>query len=258
MATDDLLASGPPVGDEEEDADKFMGVPKGYTANRLVPRPLGPGGPQPMGVVRGAVPGVMGQVAPLYREGEQYRPGGGRPEDIARLQVQLDGAGLMKKGYRLGVWDEESIAGYSRLLKYANQQGHDAKTALDALGTLTAEEREELGLDSRAKAERAPMVISVSHPEDLKAVANKTARQILGKNLSDEELNRFVSAYQGMQSSSQAATYGARETGGTVTQEPEAATAAEAQIRQAHPTETFGNDLLDVYDRALKIFGVGG
>jgi hypothetical protein len=252
MASDDLLASGPPVG-EEEDSEKFLGVPKGYRAERPAPPPTALD-------VRGA--GESLSISPLYREGEQYRPGGGRPEDVARLQVRLDGAGLFKKNdrYRLGVWDETSVAAYTRLLKYSNQQGFDALTGLDALGTLTPDERDELGLGRTGggDGERAPLITKVSHPEDLKAVANKTARQILGKSLSEDELAKFVSAYQGMQAAPQGAAYGMAETGGRITEAPEADVVAEAQIRQAHPTETFGNDLLDVYDRALKIFGGGG
>jgi hypothetical protein len=255
------LRAQPPIGaDDEEGLPKLLGVPEGYaverpaqpsTARRAV-RPEMTPAPERMPV----------QIPARFREGEQYRPGSLPPEAIVQLQHALDAAGLFKKGerYVLGRWDDTTISAYTRLLRFGNQQGHqDPASALRALGTLSPEERDELGLGGVGGGpggERAPLVVSVDSPEDLKTIANRVARSVSGTAMTDEQLERFVASYHQAQTAYQAQVYAARETGGAITEVPEPGTVAEAQVRQARPTESFGHDLLNSYQKALELFGV--
>src|SRR5688572_27560047 len=194
MAAEDLqaiIAAGPGGGDEDI-VQRYLGVPTGYAAVQQ----------QPAGPAR--------QVAPLYADGSQYEPGGGSPEDIARLQQILDRTGLYGKGekYRLGVWDDTSVTAYERLLYFANQQGYDAPTALKRIGELSPEDYDELdgkgawarssgtglrGVGGPGAKEDIPRgtINQRMSEDDLRYLADRTARKSLGRSLSPDELNNF-------------------------------------------------------------------
>jgi hypothetical protein len=255
MATpDELLAGGIPTGDEEEgEVSGFLGVPKGYFATR----------PAPASTARRAVrpemtppPERMPEaVPPRYKEGDQYRLRGLAPEMRAMFQTEMDRAGLYGKGQRyvLGDWQETDSEVYAKLLKFANRYGYTDAEALEQMRTLSAEERAAAGLGGAGRggagagAAREPLVVSLSHPDDIRDLADRTARKSLGRKLTADQLSNFVSAYQSMQRESQSAAYGADVTGGTVTQAPSPEVFAEGQVESLDPLAAGAKKEVEVF-----------
>lgn len=216
----DLIAAGPGGGEEEEEPSKFLGVPEGYVSEQM------------RGIPEGGAPTL---VAPRYTEADLYAPGGGDPVEQARLQQMLDNAGLFKKGekYVLGRWDDATISAYGRLLKFANRQGYDAPTALKAMGTLSPEEyAETYGEEggprsgSTPKTPKPGAITQGNSIEDLRYLADRTARKSLGRKLAPDELERFTGAYQSMLAEANARQAGAQ-----------AQAAAGANVTYAGPTD---------------------
>lgn len=232
MASSKDLLAAPPVA-SAGGTITYLGVPKGYIAQR--PDIQGPVGPNP-----GQDPT---QVKPRYEEGAQYDPNGYSPEIRAQMQTQMDAAGLFDKGDRIkiGVWDDTSVAAYTKLLQFANQGGRSVPEALKELGTLSAAERAERGLGgvgqagAGGKSARNPLVVSLSNPQDLRTLVDRTARKTLGRAPSEKEMTTFVSAYQQMQAQQQQAEYAATETGGTVVAAPDPSVFAEKQAEAMDP-----------------------
>lgn len=213
-----------------------LGVPEGYVAT-----PIAQGPPAThLGQTE-----VRASIEPRYREGKQYEPSFLPPEDVARLQTALDTAGLYspKSKYRLGLWEDTSIAAYVGLLEFANRSGmeaqqamrHISKFGLPAGMTGTGALGGGGAGSGTGGTERDPLTITLSSPDDLRAVADRTARKALGRKLSDNELSSFVSAYQQMQSSAQRQDYNLQETGGTVVAPPTVESFAEAKVQQLDP-----------------------
>jgi hypothetical protein len=76
--------------------------------------------------------------------------------------------------------------------------------------------------------------IRLTNPDDLKAVANQVAQQRLGRFLSDDELNRFVSSFQAQETAFQQAYYADQA---VVTEAPAADTAASTWIDQTRKVD---------------------
>jgi hypothetical protein len=192
MAASDIVAAGPEGGDEF--VARYLGVPEGYAVPRAGPTP---GGEQLM-------------IPPRYVEGDEYTPGWSGTEDVARMQQKLDRTGLYRKGdkYRLGVWDEIDATAYSRLLAFANQQGYDEEDAFRTMGELSPQQYEEMfGKGSsggrgtgRVGGEDVPrgLINQRMSEDDLRYLADRTARKSLGRSLSPDELANFSGAYTQM------------------------------------------------------------
>lgn len=237
---DELIASAPTVTGK---SITYLGVPEGYKAQR--PDIQGPA----------SATSDPRQIAPRYAEGSQYDPHGLSPEVRAQMQVQLDSAGLYDKGdtIRLGVWDDTTVAAYTKLLKFANQGGYDVPTALQQLGTLTAAERAERGLGSVGKggaggSSRQPLVVSLSNPTDLRALVRRTAQKTLGQGISEEQMNHFVGAYQQLERQYQQQAYEqAGAAGGTVIEAPSVEAFAEQQVEAADPVAAEATRQVNVF-----------
>lgn len=265
----EVIAAGPQSGGEEF-VSRYLGVPEGYVATRQTEDPERPA-----------------MIAPRYAEGEQYQPGGLSVEDRARLQQQLDRSGMFRKGekYRLGVWDDATTDAYGRLLQFANQQGYDAPEALKVIGTLTPEEYDSLygkgaysasssgkvnslagpGVGPGAAADVRPGVITQGMSgEDLRFLADRTARKQLGRKLAPDELERFSGAYQSMLAQAnqrQAAAGVAAEGGANVTYsgptDPEAF--ATGQLEKLDPVAAGARKQLDAFKAISGMLGgIGG
>jgi hypothetical protein len=266
MASEDLralIAAGPTVS--EESVEDYLGVPTGYVAPRQ-------GQPQP--------------VAPRYRAEDIYTPGGMSPEEQARLQQTLDRHGLFQKGdtYVLGRWDETTQTAYKRLLNFANQQGYTQDEALTRMGALSPEEYDQMyGKGAWAKsstgriggvtgpgtggAERQGSITQGMSNEDLRYLADRTARTSLGRKLTADELSRFSGAYQSMLNQANQRAAGAQaqaDAGADVTYagptDPEAF--ASAQLEKLDPVAFGARKQLDAFkviSQALAgPFGQGG
>lgn len=267
----DLIAAGPGGGGEES-VEAFLGVPEGYAAPRRVQGPTPGGGLLPQ------------EVAPRYTVADIFEPGGASPEDQARLQQVMDRHGLFQKGdkYVLGRWDETTQQAYKRLLSFANQQGYSREEALVRMGELTPEEYDEMyGKGAWAKSStgkvggvtgpsggdvRQGSVTQGMSNEDLRYLADRTARSGLGRKLSADELNRFSGAYQSMLNQAnarQAAAQTQAEGGADVTYagptDPEAF--ATGQLEKLDPVAFAARKQLDAFkviSEALAGPGFGG
>lgn len=265
MASEDLralIAQGPMAA--EVDETRYLDVPTGYVAAR--------GGTTP--------------TMPRYSEADLYAPGGMAPEDQARLQQTLDRAGLFNKGdkYVLGRWDETTQGAYRRLLGFANQQGYNQEEALQRIGTLSPEEYDAMyGKGAWAKSSsgkvggatgpgvggdvRQGVTTQVMSNDDLRYLADRTARSSLGRKLSQEELDRFSNSYQSMLAQAnqrQAAAQAQAEGGANVTYagptDPEAF--ATAQAEKLDPVAFAARKQLDAFKTISQAmagpFGGGG
>jgi hypothetical protein len=194
MPAADIINAGPGGDGADEFVQRYLGVPEGYAVPRAGPTP---GGGELL-------------IEPRFVSGDEYTPGWGGTEDVARMQQKLDRTGLYKKGdrYRLGVWDEVDATAYSRLLSFANQQGYDEEDAFRKMGELSPEEYEamfgkgtsrsrgtgDVGGGSIARG----LINQRMSEDDLRYLAQRTARKSLGRSLSDEELGQFSGAYTQM------------------------------------------------------------
>ena len=236
----ELAAMGPGGAGAEEFVQRYLGVPEGYAAQRPTYAPGRPTGRPMAGDVRQVDLRNQGptMVAPRYTEANLYEPEGMSPEDIARLQQTLDRTGLFVKGqkYVLGRWDDVSIDAYQRLLEFANRGGYDERQALQRMGELTPDEYDELygkGAYARSSSRRVGQVVGGTpedvprgtvnqrmSEDDLRYLANRTARKSLGRSLSDDELSRVSGAYSAMLNQAtqrEAAAIGQAEAGANVT-----------------------------------------
>jgi hypothetical protein len=227
--SDDLLSSGPPAG-------------------------AGGSRPSPLGVPESYTPAAGPSPVEKYREGDQYLPQGASREEIARMQARLDQAGLFdaEAKYRLGFWDQESADAYARLLKYSNRSGADADTTLRQVSQFGLPDDEvEAGTGGRRAgvSGRARSAVSLTHPDDIRNVADRTARQMLGRKLTDDELNRMVGAFHAAQYGSGSAT------GDVTTAPPSLETFAETQVEAADPAAAASHRYLEGFERLTKALG---
>lgn len=216
---------GPPTA-APDDENPLLGVQPGYS----IP-----------GQRRGRVTGPEGAIAdyfngtryPRYRQADLDAPKTQQwdGDRIAQMQQELIAAGLLsKKGYKLGKYDEPTRAAYKNLLEYANQSGIDAASALREYASTPT-----VGGDGGS--ERQPFVAEPLNPLDIKDVIAKTAPDVLGRNLSEDEQNAVVAAYNSILVGAQKTAYNANETGGTAPQPPSVAAFTAQRAKELHPEE---------------------
>lgn len=132
-----------------------------------------------------------------YFTGDDYTiPATLAPETRAELQQTMYDRGLYgatkpKIGY--GGWQNEDVSAFNQVLAYANASGTDWQTALKSMPQQAA-----------SSAPRQTATVNLSNPEDLKAVYKKAMTDITGGGpVSEQDLDKFVSAYQGMEKTQQ-------------------------------------------------------
>lgn len=182
-----------------------------------------------------------GYRADPYVDGDEWGPAGSSPDVIAEIQQRMVGAGLLKGSYRIGVWDAPSRSGYRDLLEFANGLGVDDGTALKRYGEAQGETKEK----------RAPLVMEVSNPLDIKAALRDTLKEKLGQaGIDDKRLDAMVAAYQGSEKSYQQQQYdlgGEDGAGGTVVRPPDVTTFADQQAKKVDPTAYDAYKVLDKF-----------
>lgn len=249
-ASDDLMASGPTISTTDS-SFSYLGVPKNFTTQAPIPAALGV------------------QAPPRYKTGDQYLPQRMSPELITQIQVQLDRAGLYKKSDSIikGRWDETTATAYAQLLKYANRGGWSAEEALQAMGTLTPDQRSEAGLplggvtgtgttgsSTTSSRSATDPLFSVDNPDDLRTLADRTARASLGHSLSQQELSHFVTAYQDAQVRAQQATLTAGPNARVATA-PDASSFMKTQAESADPTAAEAVRQVDIFKTIAGALG---
>jgi hypothetical protein len=88
--------------------------------------------------------------------------------------------------------------------------------------------------------------------QDIESVAQKTAREMLGRALSDEERNRLIGAYRQLESQQHAAEAGEA---GTVGALPSLGSFAEQQVEAQAPVEAESRRWLELYGALVEAIG---
>jgi hypothetical protein len=91
----------------------------------------------------------------------------------------------------------------------------------------------------------------VSNPEDLKVVFKRIAQETIGRNFSDDEVNRAVQSFQQQQIAAQKAAYG----GGVTTEGMGADVFAQKFATEMAPTEAQGYKYLGYVDKFFNAIG---
>lgn len=150
-------------------------------------------------------------------------------EDIASLQAQLEAAGALTGDYLNGSPDEATAKAMAKVLAAANASGLSWQQVLTS-GVSAALAKKKAGAGGGGAAALTD--------EDIKAIGNKVAQGVLGRNLNDEEIGNFVPAFRGATSN------------GT-----SAATASENVVRQNSPAEAYAHDAGNVMQTISKALG---
>lgn len=197
--------------EDEDDPTKFIGVPKGYTRPGAQMRRVA-------GIANVAMPA---NVAPLYAEGAQYDPGSLSATTIAKMQKALLEAGLYSSSakFRLGVWDEETVKAYKKVLAFANQQGATWQSALQQLRSAPRldDEGNAVGSDGGGGGAELP-VFRVSNPDDLREDLRLLGRTKRGRYVDEGFVERVVANYMAEEERAQRAMADAAP--GSTVQEP--------------------------------------
>lgn len=180
----------------------------------------------------------------IYRS-QDYRIIFSIPEsDIVGLQSRLS---RMYPGWTPGIkgnrTDTKTVDKFKDLLVQINNQlnvpnspiaGADWDKALDYFA---------LNPIAGGTAGTQKPAIRLTNPIDLKSVFKKASTSTLGRALSDDEIMKLVTTYQGLETTyQQQASTGS---GAVVTQAPDAGAFAEQQARKLAPEEATANDYTD-------------
>jgi hypothetical protein len=222
-------------------------------------QPLGP--PKDFYTEQSAYQGEMGTVDPEfaakgpYITGDEWMPGYGMSdEDRDQLKARMFAAGLYGSGgYSSGSWTQADANAYQIVLESANGMGRrDPNVVIDNLAS-------EARRGARVRAPRAPLVNQISNPDDIRAIVRKSAYELTGSRLSDEEEQRLISMYQGSQTAENQAVHaaGGAAEGATTTviQAAGMQNFAEAQIERMRPGEVASHRHLDAFDKILQSMG---
>lgn len=138
-------------------------------------------------------------AAQPYYDGAEFGPRTLSPEARARIQSAMAQAGLIGKNdtFRVGVWDETSAKAYKKVLAYANQGGIMAEDALQEL--LDAPQMDGDGSVGGELQQEPGKVSSTTSAVSLEEQMQQAARSRLGRKLRSNEIAKFVSIYQGME-----------------------------------------------------------
>jgi hypothetical protein len=129
-------------------------------------------------------------------------------------------------------FDTKDFSAMGEFLRFANAQGVTADVAYSQLLTTF-------------KATGGAKRVRTTAKEDIRAVFKDATRKMLGRDVSNDEIEKFVKAYEGKEI--------AEGTGGV--QAPSLQTAAEAQVEQQFGTEAGAVGMLslfDILDKSIK------
>lgn len=154
---------------------------------------------------------------------------------------------LMEKLAAAGFMSENSIGDYSseltaiaQWLQASNYSGLEKNNFLSS--RLAGESVVNRGGGS------AP-TYRVSNPDELKLIAKKVSQQTLGRELNDEDVDRFVKAYQAQEIAGQS------QTGGVVTQTMGSDVAAQQFAQEVAPTEANAYKYLGYVNKFVDSIG---
>jgi hypothetical protein len=160
------------------------------------------------------------------------------PRERAAKMEQLVSAGFLSKG---GVDDYSSqLNGIAQWLQSSNYLGLEKE---NTLATLIA------GGPSikRGSSGGTPSYV-VSNPDELKLIAKKVSQETLGRELNDEDVDRFVKAYQAQELQAQRGS-------GVTTRMAGADVAAQEFAQETAPTEAAAYEYLGYVNKFVDSIG---
>lgn len=196
---------------------------------------------------------AQGNPAAAYATGSQMLPviQNWSSTDIATMQKRMSDSGLLANtDYQGGVWDDPSQRAFAEVLGMANNMGRPWQDAMSSYENGTAmiwDSKSNSYVKAAAGTARtkAPVITRFTNPDDLATAAQEVATAKIGRTFTPAELQHFVAAYhstEGVVAANQAAVSGV--TGGSYTDAPSAATAAETFAKQTDPTGFAGEQFL--------------
>jgi hypothetical protein len=210
-------------------------------------------------------------IRPGYFQGSEYELiQNMMPEKIKPIQDAMVRAGLMKGEFNYGNWDDASAVPFRRVLQYANVRGFKWEDALDELSSdanLMDRFGKPIGGGGSGLPKRAPFAAQLENPEDLKKVFQQVLYNTMGGNFSDDPgaADKFVQAYQDVQTKAQRSHYDAAVSGGATTDAPTDSVFAADQMKAADPNGAkaekfmgYGNVLESLIGSGGKSAGSGG
>lgn len=180
---------------------------------------------------------------------------------LATIQDQLYRAGYYSSTYvpKYGILGVEDIAAFRSMMI--------GLAANPSQATLPNYLSQAVQAGDSTVRHRTPLVTRLTNPDDLRVTLQKTAQDLYGAFLPEDQVQKFISAFQGSQAASQTQAYemggfnpetgqsdlsGAKTAGGTVTAAASPGAAAESYVRQNFPNEVaatqFGNAMGSILD----------
>lgn len=179
-------------------------------------------------------------------------------QELAFVQQLLYNAGFLDdEPLEWGRYDPDEIDGeaWKRVVQLAAKARRDPMELLQEYAGLGAGEKRR---GRRGEKARPKPNIVLSSKDDIQAIANETARNVLGRKLTDEEAAAIIAKFHARErSDAQRANAAAEsETGGvTVEDGVSGQTLAENLVREARPVEARAHDTAQAFESFLGIIG---
>lgn len=204
-------------------------------------------------IQRGAEVAAATQMPLLDETGAERELNMLSAEDLMNVKVGLVQIGALDadKIGSLNTFDTQSNPqiqqAFQRLVGLAQNNMLDWRTMLSRM----VRNNETVAPTATTSTGRIAPTIRLTNPNDLKAVADNVATRTIGRALTDEEADAFVTSYQQMERAYQQRALG----GGEVTMAPDVQVAAQEQIREQASEEydvyQMGN-YLDLFRAATR------
>lgn len=199
--------------------------------------------------------------APIYKQGDEYRPRNADPNAIFATQQALASMGLLTGHFTGKVWDEPTAAAWRKVLEYANQAGITDEQAMVELGH-AAERGGRFTVDDAGNvvpigsdgAAPPPLITHVTDPKIVKEIFRQSAIQIAGIGWDDKRLTQAAATYNALERHAQEAAYNAElhNKSTEVVDVPNPSDYAEAMVRDADPEAVQEHDALSYAGQAMQ------
>jgi hypothetical protein len=240
----DFLNSGGLSLGNQPAAPRFIGVPSDYRTAPVQPTSFNYTQSVPRWDSRG----------PQYQEGQEYKILGNMSEvQRQRVQQAMINAGLLDPSrVRFGLVDPYTVKAFEAVLGQATLPGASwsqmlfSQQGAESLGALG-------GGGGGGGGGRAPLTTRVTSPATLRRVFRQAMVDAAGSRVEGFDIEAAVQAYQAAEAQFQQQAYGMAESGGTLTEPPDAQTFIADQLDAKAGVEVQSNSIAE---RAGQLLGM--
>lgn len=181
-------------------------------------------------------------------------------EERSRTQLQLWNAGLFKptQTYVSGELDDNTQNAWRQLVdEAAKEETSVAEVLRSRTDAITKAGGPDAYYKKQKGSQRAPEVATLTNPIDVKYIADDVAKKRIGRSLTPEELDRFVSVYHGQEQAYASQRYAAGTpgtAGGEATQAASLESASRAFAEGTHPVEAAAQKQVDAFQAVADMF----